>query len=261
MPALWRGLLQLLLPTRCVICQHLGREALCSECASNLEKVGELRCVRCGRRRETAFASPDCAECFGASIGVERARSLYIYNAAGRALLAEFKYRQRIGAGLVLSDHLCDWLAQGIGPLYSQPELACDVVVPVPLHKSRIRKRRFNQAALIARRVAQGLGLPCLPQVLSRIRETPSQVGLSANQRLLNVRGAFAVLEPQRSVLAGKRVLLVDDLMTTGATLAACARALRKGGSPAVYGLTLFSTHYSAATDADAMPQTAAARV
>ncbi len=71
--------------------------SLCSACAAGLEPVGELHCLRCGRRRETAFASPDCGECFGDSLGVERARSLYIYNAAGRALLAEFKYRQPSG--------------------------------------------------------------------------------------------------------------------------------------------------------------------
>lgn len=252
MRSLWRGLLELLLPTRCVLCQHLGKQTLCSACAAGLAPVGELHCLRCGRRRETAFASPDCAECFGESIGVERTRSLYIYNAAGRALLAEFKYRQRIGAGLVLGDHLAAWLAQGLPALYGQPALACDLIVPVPLHKSRIRKRRFNQSALIARRVSLGLELPCVPQALARIRETPSQVGLSANQRQLNVRGAFAVPTAQQALLAGKRVLLIDDLMTTGATLAACARALRKGGAAVVYGLTLFSTHYSAESDAGA---------
>ncbi|MBA4356017.1 MAG: ComF family protein, partial [Novosphingobium sp.] len=138
-------------------------------------------------------------------------------------------------------------LPQGLAEAYADPGAACDAVVPVPLHASRLRSRRFNQAELIARRVARKLQLPCTPAALARIRETPSQVGLSANQRQLNVRGAFAVPEAQVAAVRGKTILLIDDLMTTGATLAACARALKRAGCRAAYGLTLFSTYYTAA--------------
>jgi ComF family protein len=254
MRALWRGLLELLLPTRCVICQHLGAKAVCAECLAELEAVGDQHCLRCGRRRETLFASPDCGECFGDSLGVQRARSHLVYNAAGRALLAEFKFHKRIGAGLPLIEGLTAWLGGGLAAIFDDPALSCDVVVPVPLHAARIRARRFNQAELVARSVARTLSIACQPRALARIRETPSQVGLSANQRQENVRGAFAVPASQRRYIAGKGVLLIDDLMTTGATLAACARALRKGGSGAVYGLTLFSTHYSAEDSAGPAP-------
>jgi ComF family protein len=246
MHALWRGLLELLLPTRCVMCQHLGKKTVCDACLAGLDAVGERHCLRCGRRRETLFASPDCGECFGDSIGVKRARSAYIYNATGRALLAEFKFHKRIGAGLALIEGLTAWVGGGLPTVFDDPELSCGLVVPVPLHAARIRARRFNQAELAARSVARRLSIQCAPQALARIRETPSQVGLSANQRRENVRGAFAVPEAQRKLIAGRSVLLIDDLMTTGATLAACARALRKGGSGAVYGLTLFSTYYGA---------------
>jgi ComF family protein len=244
----WRGLLELLLPTRCVMCQRLGSKVICTDCMAGLDPVG-VHCSRCGRRRETSFASPDCGECFGHSIGVQRARSAYIYNSTGRALLAEFKYHQRIGVGLVLLGGLLQSLQSSLVTWYSDPAAACSIIIPVPLHNARLRTRRFNQAELIARRLAQQLHLPCQPHALIRTRETPSQVGLSANQRQENVRGAFAVPGNYSRLLAGQSVLLVDDLMTTGATLAACARALRKGGATAVYGMTLFSTHYSAVTD------------
>jgi len=236
-------LVQLLLPTRCALCQQLGPQVVCESCRSGLEPVGPRCCPRCGRRRLTEFASPDCSECFGRSLGVTRARSLYIYNETGRALLAEFKFKGHLGAGLALIDPLAAWAGAGLTALYCEPDLRFDFAVPVPLHKSRLRHRRFNQAELIAQRVARAAGLGLRPELLARIRDTETQVGKSANQRLLNVRGAFAVPQQQRAGLAGRRVLLVDDLMTPGATLGACARALRRGGSGPVYGLTLFSTH------------------
>jgi ComF family protein len=242
----WPRLLELLLPTRCVICQRVGAKVVCGRCLAGLERVGERHCTRCGRRRETEFASPDCGECFGQSLGFSRARSLYIYNDTGRTLLAEFKFRSRIGAGLALLEGLRGWLASGLAPLMGLPELQCAAVVPVPLHAARLATRRFNQSELIARHVARALSLPPPADLLRRTRDTPSQVGLSANQRVLNVRGAFEVPAVNAAQVKGKSVLLVDDLMTTGSTLAACARALRRAGSGPVCALTLFSTHYSA---------------
>jgi len=237
-----KRLVQFLLPARCASCQRLGPDVLCTDCAALLERVGPLYCVRCGRRRLTEFASPDCAECHGESLGVVRARSLYVYNGVGREILAQFKFNGYIGAGQVLARQLCDWTAADWPRLYDEPDTAFDLVVPVPLHPARLRQRRFNQALLPARMLAKAGGLVCAPEVLVRRRETPTQVGLTASQRRLNVRGAFSVPEQQCRLLQGKRVLLIDDLMTTGATLASCARTLRRGGAAAVHGLTLFST-------------------
>jgi len=238
----WQRLVQFLLPARCANCQRLGPRVLCADCEALLEQVGPSYCVRCGRRRQTAFASPDCAECHGESLGVVRARSLYVYNEAGREILAQFKFHGYIGAGQVLARHLCAWTAADWPGLFDEPDTSFELVVPVPLHPARLRQRRFNQALLPARMLAKTGGLICAPQVLVRGRETPTQVGLTASQRRLNVRGAFSVPERQRENLTGKHVLLVDDLMTTGATLASCARTLRRGGAASVHGLTLFST-------------------
>ena len=119
-------------------------------------------------------------------------------------------------------------------------ELAqADAVLPVPLHRWRLLRRRFNQSALLARALARDCHLDFLPQVLVRTRATPSQGGLSGRQRRLNMRGAFAVPEPQRARIEGRRLVLVDDVYTTGATVGACARALLRGGAESVVVLTL----------------------
>ncbi|MCH7472801.1 ComF family protein [bacterium] len=239
----WRWLAIALLPTRCAGCQQVGPEVICRGCLAGIAAVGAGRCVRCGRHRETTFASPDCGECYNERIGVAKARSLLVYNEAVRVLLAEFKYRRHLGVGKELAARLLQWIDEGWPSVFDEPDAAFDLVVPVPLHRKRLRQRGFNQSALIARMVAQRASLRYSPEVLIRWRPTPTQVGLTASQRMKNVRGAFRVPEARRGALAGKRVLLIDDLMTTGATLASCANTLKRAGSGLVYGLTICSSH------------------
>ena len=114
-----------------------------------------------------------------------------------------------------------------------------DMVAPVPLHRRRLFARRYNQAAILAAAIARQSGRPFVPDLLRRTRRTPSQAGLSRRARALNLRGAFAVPDRRRDRAAGARVVLVDDVMTTGATAAACARALRRAGVARVDVLTL----------------------
>lgn len=233
-------LTKLLLPTRCVLCQELGPEVLCAGCAKGLQTIPPDNCLRCGRLRRTTFASPDCGECHGQTIGVVRARSAFVYNEPARTLLGEFKFRRHIGSGEELIRRALNFLPRQCSELYASADLKFDYVVPVPLHPARLRERRFNQSEFIAQRVARHLGAPCRPGLLRRERDTPTQVGLTANQRRLNVRGAFRVTGEVKD----KAVLVVDDLMTTGSTLLACASALRKAGCRTSYGFTLFSTHH-----------------
>jgi ComF family protein len=247
----WSTLVKLLLPTRCVLCSTVGLDNVCAGCVTKLQHIGQC-CQRCGRRRQTAYASPDCAECHSKNIGVQAARSMLVYNSAGRELLAEFKFNRRESAGAWLANALApyaaglDWPAKIDKP---------DLVVPVPIHSARLRERGFNQAAILGGAVAKRLRLRQETGLLRRVRPTPTQVGLSPQQRLLNVRGAFDVHDRDKPRAQGRVVLLVDDLITTGATLRSCALELKRAGAKSVLGLTAFSTiHEVEAPDWDVPP-------
>jgi ComF family protein len=129
---------------------------------------------------------------------------------------------------------MAEWMVRGGDEVVS----AAEVVVPVPLHRRRLWSRRYNQSALLARMVADRSGKPLAARALARIRPTQQQVGLTADQRDRNVRGAFRVPAEHKADVAGRRVLLIDDVYTTGATVRAATRALVRGGAMAVDVLT-----------------------
>jgi ComF family protein len=138
------------------------------------------------------------------------------------------KYQRDIGLAEALSKHLIE--------LYNDLKWEIDLVTPVPLGSKRARERGYNQSGLLARPLAYAIHKPYQPKLLLRTRETRSQVGLSAKERQQNVEGAFTA---NVSKVQEKVVLVIDDVMTTGSTINACAQALRKAGASAVYGLTL----------------------
>ena len=151
------------------------------------------------------------------------------FDGVAREAVHDLKYRRIRSRASVLADVLVEALAR-------RP-LAMDVLVPVPLAPGRIRQRGFNQSALLAQLVGQQLGVAVAPDALVRTRETSPQVGRSAAERHANIDGAFACQLPE--AIIGRRVTLVDDVMTTGATLAACADPLRAAGASRVYGLVV----------------------
>jgi len=167
-----------------------------------------------------------CAACQARPYAFQRARAACLYDEASRELILRYKHGDRTEhAGL-----FARWIARAAADLIVDAE----AVAPVPLHPLRLLGRRFNQSAEIARPLARAAGLEYLPDVLKRTRATPSQGGKSGRGRARNVRGAFAAPEDRRKRIKGRRVLLVDDVMTTGATLDACARALLDAGARAV---------------------------
>lgn len=223
----------LLLPPQCLACHAPVADdgSLCPACWSRLKPIERPYCARLG----IPFAfdlGPDAlsAEAIADPPPFDRARAAAVYDDVARRLVHSLKYRDR----MELARWMGDWMVRAGHEVLA----AADVVVPVPLHRRRLWSRRYNQSALLARAVAGRAGKPLANRALARIRPTAQQVGLTADQRDRNVRGAFRVPVEHKAEVAGRRVLLVDDVYTTGATVRAATRALIRGGAVAVDVLT-----------------------
>ena len=215
-----------------------GRRSLfCSSCWARMAPVGPPLCPQCGwpfPSPRALEASPThlCGRCRTTRVHftVARAATLYEAKGPGREAILAFKHTGRDSLGR----HLAELMAERSGPIMA--EGPWDVLAPVPLHPRRERERGFNQAAFLARHLARRVGLPVAARALRRVRETPPQSG-DPTDRQRNVRGAFAVARPAQ--VAGRHVLLIDDVLTTGATANECARALRRSGARRVGVFTL----------------------
>ncbi|MNJ38711.1 DNA utilization protein GntX [compost metagenome] len=225
-----RGLLDLLLPPMA----HDSRLAAASaglspDAWSRVAFLEAPVCDGCGAAFEYDggdFASERCAACLAAPYAFARARAACVYDEASRAVILKFKH----GDQQQFAPLFARWISRSAAPLVE----SADAVVPVPLHRARLLARRFNQAAEVARPLARAARLDYLPDALVRARPTDSQGGKSARGRRLNVKKAFSVTEAGRRRIKGRRILLVDDVLTTGATAEACARALLEAGARAV---------------------------
>jgi len=167
-----------------------------------------------------------CAACLARPHRFERARAACVYDEASRELVLAYKHGDRTE----LASLFARWVSRAAPELLEE----ADAIAPVPLHPFRLLSRRFNQSAEIARPLARTAGLEYLPDALVRTRATASQGGKSGGGRRRNVQGAFAVPDARRKQVKGRRILLVDDVLTTGATLDACAKALLDAGARAV---------------------------
>jgi ComF family protein len=223
------ALLDLVFPPNCVACQRAG-SLLCAHCAQLAEPVGERICLCCGRRQHEPTAR--CAACQQHESPLNLVRAATMHSGAIRLAAHQLKY----GGATTLAPLLARYL---VAAFLFHPWPAfygrIDGVTPVPLHPQRQQERGYNQAELLARAFCQQVGLPLQPQWLERQRLTRSQVGLHAHERTLNVADAFHA----HPAVYGKRILLIDDVYTTGATLTACAQAARTAGASAVFALTL----------------------
>lgn len=186
-------------------------------------------CDGCGAAFEYdggAFAAERCAACMARPYAFQRARAACVYDEASRGVILKFKH----GDQQQFAPLFARWISRAAADLVAD----ADAVAPVPLHRMRLLSRRFNQAAEIARPLARSAGLDYLPDALIRSRSTASQGGKSGRGRRENVRHAFAVTEAGRRRVKGRRILLIDDVLTTGATAEACAKALLAAGARAV---------------------------
>jgi ComF family protein len=228
-----RWSLDWLIPPQCLVCHGEVGEAsgLCVSCWTKLSFIEAPFCERLatpfpyeqgeGMVSAAALADPP---------PWERARAAVTFDEAARTLVHALKYRDRHEAGLMMARLM---RRAGADILSS-----ADAVVPVPLYRWRLWRRRYNQSALLAQHICRAQGKVFAPELLCRLRPTPSQTGLDHEERRRNMRNAFGVPEAGVSRVAGKSFVLVDDVRTTGATLEACAKALKAAGAARVDVLT-----------------------
>lgn len=230
-----RALADLLFPPLCVLCRApvVDPDGLCPDCWSSLQFIDEPVCAVCGLPFEVdAGADTVCGTCLMHPPYFDRARAILTYDEASRKPVLALKHADRLDLVPVFAN----WLDRAGKPLLADT----DLIVPVPLHRRRLWKRRYNQAAELARRLARRSGLAYAPLLLERAKHTPTQGAMpSAAARRTNVRGAFRVPKPARAAVKGKTVLVVDDVLTTGATASACARVLKRAGAKCVFVLAL----------------------
>lgn len=226
-------------PAPCALCQQVlsqaSRVPVCSTCLASVRPLTrEARCEGCERE---IYGQPGasgillCRYCATGAYAFERLRSYGEYDGPLGELIRVFKYR----GVLALKDFLATCMARTAREEFELGEI--QAIVPVPLHRSRERERGFNQSAVLARVLGRQLGLPVREALLLRHRKTRPQTGLTFAQRRQNVRGAFSV-RPGVAI-DNLRILLVDDVYTTGATAHACAKALRRAGARSVVVLTI----------------------
>ena len=235
-------------PTECSLCQDelssAGGLRICRACWAELQPWSGPSCARCGipfaSARALDASLAECGACRNDAPGFDAARTLGLYTGKLRRAVLHLKF----GGEERLGERLGELLVPAWDGLLRLGDLGTLLIVPVPLHPSRRRERGFNQSELLAAGLARALrrkGGGTDPQVvksyLHRKRATPPQTGLSVAARRENLRGAFEVVNP--TAVHGREIVLIDDVMTTGATLSACARALKRAGATRVMGLAL----------------------
>lgn len=226
-------LLSFFIPHRCLVCREevLSKNSLCSKCWPQLAFISQPFCEVCGMPFDFEVEKNAlCGSCLETPPPFDKARAAFYYGGASKDLILKFKH----GDATELAPAFASWLNTAGRDFLEKAE----VFVPIPLHWTRLLKRRYNQAALLSKHLSTICKKPHRPLGLKRIRVTPSQGTLSKLQRHKNVEGAFQVPESEVNHIKGKKVVLVDDVFTSGSTVSSAARALRKAGAQSVFVLT-----------------------
>lgn len=225
---LWRGFLNSAarLTQSCVLCGVGGQGWLCPGCQADLPRLPAERCPQCGRPSRAGLV---CGTCRQQPPAWDALVAAHPYAWPLDEVLHAFKYRRQLTLARPLAGLLHAAVAGRTRP---------DCLVPIPLSTARWQARGFNQSEELARRLAYDLALPCVSATLQRVRDTPAQAGLNRARRLENLRGAFTVHRP----VTGQFIALIDDVSTTGATLAEAAQTLKQQGAARVEGWVLLRT-------------------
>ena len=232
----WSSVISVFLPPRCAKCGRVlpgDEDGLCPDCFNEINFISRPYCEKCGR--PLAEESPNrqvfCATCLQEHRSPFRlSRSAFRYEDASKNLILSFKFLDKTENAKILGR----WLYNAGKDIWNT---GADVLIPVPLHYTRLLKRRYNQSALLCRELSRLSGLPVDYAAVVRHRKTRPQVEFSGHERIKNVKDAFRIRRPER--VRGKRIVLIDDVMTTGSTLKECALVLRKAGAASVDTLTV----------------------
>lgn len=226
--------MQAVLPPTCLGCRKPagGAGGLCAKCWEAAGFIERPYCERLGTPFAYESGGPLISpSAFADPPAFDRARAAMRFSDVARDLVHLLKYGDRLD----LVQPFSHWMARAGSELLRE----CDALVPVPLHWTRLFQRRFNQSAALAQALSRRTKVPVIDDVLIRVRATPPQVGLARDERARNVHGAFSVGQALRVKMKGKRIVLIDDVLTTGATANACARVLRRAGAARIDVLTL----------------------
>jgi len=240
LPGLLKGLRDLVYPKICLACkqkmpQAEGRDFICLSCQDKIKKNVPPFCATCGRRlNESSLSDNICPECSNNRLHFDRAFSPCVYTGVIKELIHEFKYKNKDYLSKPLSAMMNDFINE-----FAFPMDDLDLIIPIPLHNLRLREREFNQAQLLALDIAKKFNKKVSLDVLVRHRQTKTQTGLSPELRFSNVRESFGVHNPQ--IIENKNVLLIDDVLTTGATASEAALALKNAGANLVLVMSLAS--------------------
>ena len=216
-------MLDFALPPRCAGCGTIVGDvhSFCADCWTTVEFLGDSGCSCCGMPLQ-ATEQTSCARCLAQPPKIARTRAAVAYDELSRSLAIGLKYGRKVAIARTMAHYMAP-LVQPTGEA---------LLVPVPLHRSRVWMRGFNQSALVARELSRRLKIDTDAMLLRRVRRTPPLKGMSPVQRRKAVSGAFRVTD--KPAVAGKTIILVDDVLTTGSTTEACARVLRRAGAARV---------------------------
>lgn len=233
------AVIRMIWPAQCLVCRDAvdGDGGVCPACWPDLPMISGLCCRFCGAPLPgaSATAEVECDDCLRWPPPWTAGRAAFLYEGAARQLVLQFKHSDRPDLARALAARL----HHALRPLLPRGPM---LLVPVPLHRLRFLRRRYNQSALLARALSQRLAWPWCPDLLLRHRATPLQDGLNREERRDNLANALSFNPARRAELSrvqGRKILLIDDVMTTGATLSAATRCLQSAGAGEIFTLTL----------------------